>query len=84
MDADFIIQKYQRTSKRKSPAVRSYFCYRCGSWHITSQNQHYIEEIVQLKQRIATMEDASKKEDQILILADARVKKLNETLAKKA
>jgi len=43
--ADYFINKLQRTSTRQSVPLRSYLCQHCFSWHLSSSEQRVTTQI---------------------------------------
>lgn len=89
------IKRIQAKSTRNRVPVRAYFC-KCGSWHITSQENKYIDEIKALKLEIAVLKDKIQaleknenhqiklalRRDEALIVAKKVVKKHQELIKK--
>lgn len=84
------IMRIAKTSVRSRIPVRSYYCGKCGFWHITSQNSkkdekinELEEEIKKLKNEIKSLQDKNKRELDKEVNADIRIKKMNDTIQEK-
>lgn len=92
---DFALQDIKRISKsstRENIPVRTYFCIKCGAYHLTSKedlNAYYSlvnalkEENERLLNEIKLLKNKSNKEDNLAIKKDDRVKILNKTIINK-
>lgn len=45
-DADFYLEKIKKESKRDKIPERSYLCYKCNTWHLTSWEAPDIENLI--------------------------------------
>lgn len=88
--ADEYLFKLHNTSVRKRIPIRSYYCDKCGFWHLTSQKDRLKEKVKELeleKERLKKEVEDLKKEEQIKLnkecWIDERLKKMNETLSTK-
>lgn len=89
----FIASLHKKTKVRARMPSRSYYCDKCGFWHITSKRDEKLErlqviidaqdqEIRELKQQLLTLQQATNKEDRVAVKADLRVKELSDQVGK--
>ena len=86
----FIASLHKKTKVRARMPKRSYYCDKCGFWHITSKADRqqgritYLEsELKRVKAELELLRQATNKEDRISIKVDARVKEVSEQLSKR-
>lgn len=95
--ADADVERLQRTSKRRKVPLRSYFCPKCGLYHLTAQTDRadgiilayrqriksLSEEISELKKENKILKDSTRREFQKEIFREESIKSWNNLMADK-
>lgn len=84
------ILKFAKTSVRSRIPVRSYYCNKCGFWHLTSK-QDKLKEVIdllqeenrKLREENIALKNKDKRELDREVSLDERIKRLNQTISDK-
>ena len=86
----FIAGLYKKTKVRARMPKRSYYCDKCGFWHITSKKDRLQERIEELEAELSRknaelelLKRAEDKEDRVAVKADLRVQQLTKNCSDK-